>query len=576
MTFAAKYEILETVTAGAVETFVARKVATDERVVVHVFDAGEQPKQQPTVQWVLQAFGELAPGPCSTVLDTGRYGDTSYAYLVTKLPEKAVLQAWIQSYEAKSPAEEAIAPIPSGPAASAPEPTTPSAETRPATWRTNSTPENEPPEELTQAFEALKSKLRPAISTNHFPSSVWPEAEARGDVFTDSAAPAAPGEQPEAPGDFTKQFFPAATVREGKPSLAADLGSAEESPGLISAVVRHDPHAETDPNGIAREFELPPSYPPGSTPSKDPSPPGRRFPLEVTGSSNTGKAAGPGTGEFTEFFRGPFDGQRAAETPEIPVGATRREERETGEFTKVFGRAKSDPSGRFRAVSDAKANAAAAPESGSFERWFGEAEAPKTGSNTKEPAWQPSDRFGDSSSRPVAVNATPPSSPPSSTFRVSAERPAATPAWDKGPPSGGDSSFPMRPDPDGATRAFSPLEREPSPDFSKQPAGPSQYTRIISGGLKNAIPPEEPSWAAPPGSAAPPVSAPTPPIVPPAPQWQPPAPPPMPAAPQIPVAPAPQIPAVAPPSTIPWAMILILNGLFILAVLLVVYFLLKR
>jgi hypothetical protein len=38
MTFAAKYEILEAVTRGAVETFVARKVATDERVLVCIFE----------------------------------------------------------------------------------------------------------------------------------------------------------------------------------------------------------------------------------------------------------------------------------------------------------------------------------------------------------------------------------------------------------------------------------------------------------------------------------------------------------------------------------------------------------
>src|SRR5664279_1430312 len=101
MTFASKYEILEPVTSGSVETFVARSLATDERVLVHIFECPEQRPDQPTVQWVLQSFQAIASEPTGLVLATGRYSGTTYAYLVTKLPESAVLDAWVRSYQAR-------------------------------------------------------------------------------------------------------------------------------------------------------------------------------------------------------------------------------------------------------------------------------------------------------------------------------------------------------------------------------------------------------------------------------------------------------------------------------------------
>src|SRR5271157_979288 len=101
MTFAAKYEILEPVTCGAVETFVARKVATDARVMVCIFECRQQPANKPTVQWILESFQAVAPNPPALVTETGRYDATSYGYLVTQYPERSALQAWIQAYEAR-------------------------------------------------------------------------------------------------------------------------------------------------------------------------------------------------------------------------------------------------------------------------------------------------------------------------------------------------------------------------------------------------------------------------------------------------------------------------------------------
>ena len=73
MTFAAKYEILEPLTRGAVETFVARRVATDERVLVCIFECPEQRLNQPTVQWIMESFRAVAPDPPELVAETGRY-----------------------------------------------------------------------------------------------------------------------------------------------------------------------------------------------------------------------------------------------------------------------------------------------------------------------------------------------------------------------------------------------------------------------------------------------------------------------------------------------------------------------
>src|ERR1035441_10120545 len=101
MTFADKYEIVEAVARGRIETFVARKISTDQRVLVYVFEGREQRPEEPTVQWVFESFAALAPSPPEIVIETGRYNATSYAYLVTKLPDRAALEDWLRSYETR-------------------------------------------------------------------------------------------------------------------------------------------------------------------------------------------------------------------------------------------------------------------------------------------------------------------------------------------------------------------------------------------------------------------------------------------------------------------------------------------
>src|ERR1700729_2669658 len=98
MKFGEKYELLESLTTGGVETFVANDKVRGERVLVHIIEGEAQKPNQPTVQWVLEAFRRVAPEPPGLVLETGRYSGTLYAYLVTKMPDEAALQGWVRLY----------------------------------------------------------------------------------------------------------------------------------------------------------------------------------------------------------------------------------------------------------------------------------------------------------------------------------------------------------------------------------------------------------------------------------------------------------------------------------------------
>ena len=99
MKFADKYELSDAVTAGRLETFIGRDVNSGERVLVHIFDAPVKKPDQPTVLWVMESFRALAPEPPGLVIATGRYGTTSYAYVVTQVPDDAALLKWTQAYE---------------------------------------------------------------------------------------------------------------------------------------------------------------------------------------------------------------------------------------------------------------------------------------------------------------------------------------------------------------------------------------------------------------------------------------------------------------------------------------------
>ena len=102
MKFADKYELSDAVTSGRLETFLGRDVGSGERVLVHIFDAPVKQPGQPTVMWVLESFRAIAPEPPGLVIAAGRYDGTSYAYLVTRVPDDAALRQWKQSYESST------------------------------------------------------------------------------------------------------------------------------------------------------------------------------------------------------------------------------------------------------------------------------------------------------------------------------------------------------------------------------------------------------------------------------------------------------------------------------------------
>src|ERR1700734_3653 len=146
MKFAEKYELLESLTTGAVETFFANDKVRGERVLVHNLRCDPRKPNQPTVQWVLEAFRRVAPEPTGLVLEAGPYSGTLYAYLVTKLPDEAELRVWVLQYEARPrDTQEIPTPVPSR----APETAAPAADVAPK----QSSPAAGPVTQLLRRFE---------------------------------------------------------------------------------------------------------------------------------------------------------------------------------------------------------------------------------------------------------------------------------------------------------------------------------------------------------------------------------------------------------------------------------------
>ena len=86
MRFLGKYELLEQLTVGRVETFSAYPIGGGERILVHVFPLPALIKSAPTNRDLLDYMQELSPPALGAVLDAGRYDDGSQAYVVTKFP----------------------------------------------------------------------------------------------------------------------------------------------------------------------------------------------------------------------------------------------------------------------------------------------------------------------------------------------------------------------------------------------------------------------------------------------------------------------------------------------------------
>lgn len=94
-----KYELVEPVTRGRINSFIARDLSTSEQAVVHLFECAKTKSSQPAALWVLQAFRCIAPSPPGLVTEAGTSENGSLAYVITRMPSAAALRAWVQSYK---------------------------------------------------------------------------------------------------------------------------------------------------------------------------------------------------------------------------------------------------------------------------------------------------------------------------------------------------------------------------------------------------------------------------------------------------------------------------------------------
>jgi hypothetical protein len=519
MKFGEKYELLESLTTGGVETFVANDKVRGQRVLVHILHCDPQESNQPTVQWVLETFRRIAPEPAGLVLETGRYGGTLYAYLVTKMPDEAALQGWVQLYKAQAgDTQEIPAPV------------------------VKPTPQSEAP------TADLTSKV-PAPA----PGGVT-------ELFRDFGSQATPG-APSAPSKPTQQ--PAPSLQNVK--SAAERSGVRAAPDWeavtprISVPPKAEPNISSSPNSFSSTFSP------------------RNFPSEPNAPTTKD---GPRPGEFTSFFQGPFRVEGPSEIPAVSPPPTEPPRKSVGDFTAMFSTPLAPPSEEPIRGSGVAGNE---PAGTGFTGWFKNPDiAPRT-SGTAAPSSSglPGSLSGDSAVFPAPSNdpfvppkPAPYAAPTPPMVAVPPVFPAPAfpnPVIEKqpAPPVAGSAS-------EGATNVFHRPAGEPVLNRQEAPSEPGAYTRIISvkapgvpaGAQKQTSTdaPATPGFPATSMPALPKLAAPPIPKLP------------APALPKLAVPPPPKPPKVAlpePPVSY-WPLILTLTVLFFIAALLVLYFVLKH
>jgi hypothetical protein len=512
MKFSEKYELRESLTTGAVETFVANDKVRGERVLVHIVECAPQTSEQNSAAWALESFRKLAPEPPGPVLETGKYRPPKYAYVVVKPSDEAAIKAWVRRYELL--AEE-----------------------------TKET-----------SVHTLKNETSPVSPT--------------------VAAPMAAKEPPQASGSMTQLFRDYDSLAKSKPSdapTALDLPAVKPAPST-SMPGESGLHAAPSWDLAHAKPGVPATEPPFTTP------PTSSIPVDPQASVPTGRnIAKPG--EFTSFFQGPFRGDNPSGMPSFSSEPIEPPKKTVGEFTALFGQA-TPPS----AAKPASPNASE-PSFTSIFKDMGTQQAPFSAPPAVQGAIIPPAAPPVPSVPPVNVTPLPdpvfvaptPVAPPN---------PSSAPAISVSPSAPVEKPVPSRqPLPgDGATGAFMHPTAEPAPAPAEGPSGPSPYTQIIS--RPKAAEPEEAEAAQITATSPAPgkFAAPSMPKIPPA------APPPMPkmppppklAAPPVPkmkAPPAPKVPKIdapAPPPVSMWPLIITLTVLFFLAVILVLYFVLRH
>lgn len=518
MKFSEKYELLESLTTGAIETFVANDKIRGERVLVHIVECAPQTLDQSAAGWALESFRKLAPEACGPVLETGKYSPPKYAYVVVKPADEATAKAWVRRYElqadeTRETKAHTLKKEISAPAEIPVVATPPIAAQQPS----------QPPGSMTQLLRDYDSLVK----------SKSPETPSPLDL-----PPLKPASSTNLPGESGLHAAPAWDQPRVNPSL-------QSSEPLIT------------------EHPIPsrPVAPDASAPS------GR----------NSAKP-----GEFTNFFQGPFRGDGSSDMSTLPSQPMEPPKKNVGEFTALFG-GPTPPS--------AVTPAATGGSDASFTSIFKDM-------GTSQPAFN--------AAPPVQGAVIPPPIPPAPAVPpmnvtplpdpvfvaptltpVVAPTPASAPAFPPSPSAPLEKPVPPRSASlpgEGATNAFMRPRTEPAPVPVEAPSGPSLYTQIISrpkmsepdesdGGKAPAASasagkPASPSMPKIPGIAPPPL-----PKVPPLPKLAPPPVPKLkpPAAPKVP-----KVDVPAPPPVSVWPLIITLTVLFFLAVILVLYFVLRH
>lgn len=289
MKFGEKYELLESLTTGGVETFVANDKVRGERVLVHILECEAQKPNQPTVQWVLDQFRRIAPEPAGLVLETGRYSGTLYAYLVTKMPDEAALTKWVQLYRSQGhDTQDSPAPV-AKPTAESELPTaeiTPKEPSRvpgsvtqlfrefdPQAKRPASKVASAEPQEPSESAPNVKSGVPAtpdwdAITPRMSPAKPEPSLGSSSDSFSSAFAPrnfpsemnSPPLPEKPKPGEFTN-FFQSPFRVEGPSNIPAISPLPVESPrksvGEFTAMFNSPRPEEPSPEAAVAGNESP-------------------------------------------------------------------------------------------------------------------------------------------------------------------------------------------------------------------------------------------------------------------------------------------------------------------------------
>lgn len=648
MKFADKYEILEMVTSGRVSTFLARERTTQEAVVVYTFECAGTGAGDLSTAAIIARFCALAPNPPGMIVKAGFDEPSSAAFLTTKMPDPVALKAWVSAYHSygttpaygTTSADVSPGARPTGGPAGDETAELSAAEVRAVLARTGRPPKQPP-------VENLSEDMGSGTAVFSLPTPEPAKPQSAGDftrLFQEvNAFQPVPSSKPPAPTPPPKASH-AADARFGELLGGSPLGAGKLSPPPASPRATPPP-AESSPGSFTREFMGSPGDQTASTPSapnsaapsqnepgaftrefmgisqkdfqggasanpgapaapKSPASPPTSF-ESIFGSSSPSPSSSPssagpaenqkgGTGEFTSFFRDPFESPgtppKSIEIPEFDRVAPNKPA--AGDFTKMFG---PDDIGRGEPPPLPAHDAEAPRAAGSFTEMFGQtssapSQKPSQGSQLggstlgTSPNLRPSfrDPSPDSSREPSRSDPAPTPVPPQRAA-TAPPPPLADPFFSRTPVPPASPSFMSSPsmkspgtNRPGSTTDFFGTPTTDAPPVEQARSGPSEFTVFLSRNQLNASLASEPGAGLgnPAGSAPRPAFAP-PPLPEPAFHFAPPPPP----AVKLPAAPPPpaiHAPAPAPKPAVFWPLIVVLTVLVAIAGMLVMYFALKH